>query len=136
MKKRLKYIGDNIRQSRINKGLTIEQLAEQADISESFLGLVERGSSGLSIETLIVISQKLDVTTDSLIIEKTVPSETPTNKITLTTLIQNSDDEDIDFLLEFINYIKSAFQQSNFIFSKTGQANSLSFLLQTIRQQS
>jgi transcriptional regulator with XRE-family HTH domain len=52
MKYSLKYIGENIRNARLAKNLTIEELAELADISDSFLGIVERGVSGISIETL------------------------------------------------------------------------------------
>ena len=73
MKEPLKYIGENIRNARQSKNLTIEQLAELADISDSFLGVVERGTSGISIETLINIALALNVTSDSLIMEKSEP---------------------------------------------------------------
>ncbi len=102
MKKNLKYIGENIRQLRINKGLTIEELAEQANISESFLGLVERGVSGVSVETVINISNVLEITTDSILIDKNVKKEEADNKIKLIALIQNSSEKELDFLIEYI----------------------------------
>jgi transcriptional regulator with XRE-family HTH domain len=104
MKSSLKYIGENIRNARLAKNLTIEQLAELADITDSFLGVVERGTSGISIETLISIAIALDVTTDSLIMEKSSPSEfTATKKDTLLALLLKSDESELDFLIDFIS---------------------------------
>ena len=104
MKEPLKYIGENIRNARQSKNLTIEQLAELADISDSFLGVVERGTSGISIETLISIALALDITSDSLIMDKSEPSNiTASKKDTLLALLQKSDDSEIDFLIDFIN---------------------------------
>lgn len=69
MKDNLKYIGENIRMLRKKKGLTLEVLSELSDISESFLGMVERGASSISIETLIAICDAIDVTADALLFE-------------------------------------------------------------------
>ena len=108
MKEPLKYIGENIRNARQSKNLTIEQLAELADISDSFLGVVERGTSGISIETLISIALALGVTSDSLIMEKSEPSMiTADKKDTLLALLQTSDDIELDFLIDFINLYRN-----------------------------
>ena len=104
MENTYKYIGKNIRNARLSKNLTIEQLAELANISDSFLGVVERGTSGISIETLINIAVALDVTTDSLIMEKSVPTKTIINKKDkLLALLQTSDEIELNFLIDFIN---------------------------------
>jgi transcriptional regulator with XRE-family HTH domain len=110
MKSSLKYIGENIRNARLAKNLTIEQLAELADITDSFLGVVERGSSGISVETLISIAIALNVTADSLIMEKSIPSEvTASKKDTLLALLQTNNESELDFLIDFINlYRKKA----------------------------
>ena len=103
MKDTLKYIGENIRVARQSKNITIEQLAELADISDSFLGVVERGTSGVSVETLISIAVALGVTTDSLVMEKAEPSELiACKKDTLFALLQTSDEAELDFLIRFI----------------------------------
>jgi len=103
MKGTLKYIGENIRIARMSKNLTIEQLAELADISDSFLGVVERGTSGVSVETLISIAIALGVTTDSLVMDKAEPSEVIANKKdTLLALLQTSNEDELDFLIKFI----------------------------------
>ena len=44
-------VGKRVRQLRLRRNLTQEQLAERAGISTSFLGHIERGSRKLSLET-------------------------------------------------------------------------------------
>ncbi len=60
-------IGANIRTLRKNRGLTIEDLAFVLDIAPGFLGLVERGTRGVSISNLNKICRFFDVTLDELI---------------------------------------------------------------------
>lgn len=101
-----RYVGENVRNARLNKGLTIEQLAELADISDSFLGVAERGTSGFSIETIIKLAVVLDVTTDSLLFENH-PGPTPSSKMdTLVTILSGCADEDIDFMIEYVKLSK------------------------------
>ena len=50
----LEKIGKRIREERINRGLTQEQLAEQADISLNFMSLIENGKN-MSVQTLLKI---------------------------------------------------------------------------------
>ncbi len=64
-----RVLGKRIREERTKRNWTIEQLAEKADLSPSFLGCVERGERALSVEKLYVMSEIFDVTTDSLIKE-------------------------------------------------------------------
>ena len=51
-----KNIGTNIRLLRKSRGLTIEDLACVLDIAPGFLGLVERGTRGVSLANLARIS--------------------------------------------------------------------------------
>ena len=60
-------IGRNIRACRIRRKITQERLAEQADISLSFLGHIERGTRKLSVETLCKIAVALNCSTDELL---------------------------------------------------------------------
>ena len=59
-------IGENIRIRRKNLGLSIEQLSEAIDISVGFLGLVERGQRGLSLNNLFKASSILGCSIDEL----------------------------------------------------------------------
>jgi transcriptional regulator with XRE-family HTH domain len=101
-----RYVGENVRHARLNKGLTIEQLAELADISESFLGVAERGTSGFSIETIIKLANVLGVTTDSLLIENARVHEQASNNETLSTILSGCTDKEIDFMIEYVKLCK------------------------------
>ena len=54
-------VGERIRQTRKERGLTQEQLAEACGLSTSFVGHIERGTRILSVDTLYQISLQLKV---------------------------------------------------------------------------
>lgn len=56
----LKRIGEKIKESRIKKGLTQEDLAEQAAFHATYIGGVERGERNLTILSLEKIAKGLD----------------------------------------------------------------------------
>lgn len=73
-------LGKRIRSYRRNLRLTQEQLAEKTGVSLSFIGHIERGTRKASLETLVGISNALNVSPaillqDSLICEISIPSE-------------------------------------------------------------
>lgn len=55
-------IGQRIKQARLAKNLTQENLAEQIDVSVAFLSRVERGSSHINLKRLDQLCALLDVT--------------------------------------------------------------------------
>ncbi len=60
-------LGQRIRKTRRDKMLTQERLSEDAGISASFLGHIERGSRKASIETLVLLANALDIDANSLL---------------------------------------------------------------------
>ena len=62
-----KDFGARIRQIRREKNLTQEALAEMINVSPSFLGHVERGTRVASIDTLIALCNKLNVSPEYLL---------------------------------------------------------------------
>lgn len=63
----LKRMGKRIRDSRKSQKITQEELAEMAEISPSFLGMIERGKSTPSIMTISKICNSLDISVDELL---------------------------------------------------------------------
>lgn len=61
-----KAMGKAIRRTRKGQLLTIEKLAEQAGISENYLGKIERGEGMPSLQTIDRIARALNVSIDSL----------------------------------------------------------------------
>lgn len=59
-------LGKYIRKLRNLKGMTQQQLAEKANISISFLGVIERGQKSPTIDTLKSIATALDITLSEL----------------------------------------------------------------------
>jgi len=59
-------IGRRIREERTLRGLSIEKLAELAEITPSFLGLIERGERKLSVHTLDKITKTLQTQPNEL----------------------------------------------------------------------
>ena len=60
-------IGNRIRISRENAGLTQEELAEKLNLSAQFISTIERGVAGASLATIIRLCEVLNVSTEWLL---------------------------------------------------------------------
>lgn len=60
-------LGKRIKEERLKLNLTQEQLAEYTDISTSYMGQIERGERKVTLETLVKITNKLNVSIDYLL---------------------------------------------------------------------
>lgn len=57
----LQTIGKNVKSIRLSKGITQEVMAEKLNKSINFVSLLEKGSSGASLQTLVDICNILEV---------------------------------------------------------------------------
>ena len=62
-----KRLGKRIREERIKLNLTQAQLAEAIDISDTYLGAIERGERRLTLDTLVKLVNRLGVTVDYML---------------------------------------------------------------------
>ena len=62
-----KALGQRIRQQRKLMKMTQEELASVSDVSTSYIGHIERGIKRCSLETLVCISNALDISPNSLL---------------------------------------------------------------------
>lgn len=60
-------LGKRIREERQKLNLTQEKIAESIDISDSYIGQIERGERSLTLDTLVRLANKLGVTIDYLL---------------------------------------------------------------------
>jgi transcriptional regulator with XRE-family HTH domain len=60
-------VGKNIRACRTSAGLTLEQLAEKAEMSWPYLSEIERGRENISLDKLVGIAQALNVKLSDLV---------------------------------------------------------------------
>lgn len=64
---KLKNIGKNIKKYRTERNMTQENLAELANLSVTYTGLVERGKKIPALATFVKIANALDVSADMLL---------------------------------------------------------------------
>jgi transcriptional regulator with XRE-family HTH domain len=69
-----RIVGWNTRRVRVERGLTIEELADRADIDASYLARIERGSVNPSIEVIARVARALRVRLNDLVAD--IPSGT------------------------------------------------------------
>lgn len=62
-----KKLGKRIREERKRLNLTQAQLAEAIDISDTYMGAIERGERSLTLDTLVKLANRLGVTIDYLL---------------------------------------------------------------------
>ena len=62
-----KRLGTRIREERKRLNLTQAQLAEDIDISDTYMGAIERGERSLTLDTLVSLVNRLGVTVDYLL---------------------------------------------------------------------
>ncbi|MBA9087402.1 transcriptional regulator with XRE-family HTH domain [Fontibacillus solani] len=60
-------LGKRLRQERHKMNWTQEKLAEKIEVSDAYIGQIERGERSLSLETLIKLAKQLGVTVDYLL---------------------------------------------------------------------
>ena len=61
-----KCLGKRIREERLRLNLTQAQLAEDIDISDTYMGAIERGERSLTLDTLVRLVNRLGITIDYL----------------------------------------------------------------------
>lgn len=70
-----KRLGERIREERLRLHLTQAQLAEAVDISNTYMGAIERGERSLSLDTLVRLVNRLGVTVDYLLTDAVSDSD-------------------------------------------------------------
>ena len=71
-----KGLGERIGEERLRLHLTQAQLAEAVDISDTYMGAIERGERSLTLDTLVRLVNRLGVTVDYLLADSVSDSDT------------------------------------------------------------
>lgn len=61
--------GERVRELRIEKGLSQEQLAHQANVHRTYIGMIERAEKNITLINIQKIANSLDVSINELLIE-------------------------------------------------------------------
>ena len=70
-----KRLGARIREERMRLNLTQAQLAEAVDISDTYMGAIERGERSLTLDTLVRLVNRLGITIDYLLSDSVMDSD-------------------------------------------------------------
>lgn len=72
---KMETIGQRLQYLRTSRGLTLEQLAERAGVSKSFLWEVEKDRTGISGERLLRVANVLSASLDFLLRGEPLPQD-------------------------------------------------------------
>lgn len=99
----LKEIGNNIKTARLLKGLTQEYVAEKLDKSINFISLLERGQTGLSVNSIVDVCNVLEIEPNTLF-NGLINYNNDTDKIIINGLssLSNDDKKIVNDLIEYI----------------------------------
>jgi len=97
----LDSIGNNIRRYRLAKKLRQQDLAEMADVSVNYIGMIERGEKLPSLETLIDIINALKVSAD-MVLADVVDTGYKTKESLLSEKLENLPRRERDRIYEVI----------------------------------
>ena len=103
----LETIGKNVKRIRLLRGLSQETLANDLDKSINFVSLIERGESGLSIQTLIDLCKILEVDTNAIFEGVIVPSSEKADNYIIKSL-NLFNEKDKTMVIDLIDYIISS----------------------------
>lgn len=99
-----KTLGRNIKQIRTLEGISQEELAEKINKSSHFISLVERGESGISINTIVDICKALNTDTNSIFAGTVNISSIQSDNFLIKTF-NSFEKKEKDMVLYLINYI-------------------------------
>lgn len=98
--------GERIREKRNLLGFTQDEMAEKIDRAAKYYADIECGSCGMSVETLMALSETLDMSLDYIIYGKNTeengyPGETAEVSAILT-MLNNSEQRERDYALRLL----------------------------------
>lgn len=70
-----KRLGEKIREERLRLNLTQAALAEAIDISDTYMGAIERGERSLTLGTLVRLVNRLGVSVDYMLSDSVTDSD-------------------------------------------------------------
>lgn len=86
-----KILGKNIQQCRWELSLTQAELAEDVNLTTSYIGQIERGQRKITLDKLVLIAKRLGTNIDELLEEKF--EKINKNDVILQNFLQNKSDE-------------------------------------------
>lgn len=104
-----KKVGDKIRDARIAKKLTQENLAEQTNLSVTHISAIENASSKFSVDALVEISEALNISIDWLLLSDTGNNLYVEHQVNRT--LSDCSEREVRFLLDVLRICKLSLRE-------------------------
>ena len=101
-------IGGRLKELRRKNKITIERLCEIIGVSTSFIGLIERGESRVSVDNIYRLSQVFNVSVDFILTgNENITMEKSYSKFDkLNASLYDYTDDETDFAIEILKFLK------------------------------
>ena len=108
----LKNLGQNIRELRRNKKMTIDELAEKSSLSGKYLQGVEVGNRNISIKNLNKISNALDIYPDRLLNIRSHNLKDSEEKIfAISEKLKKFEENKLDFIGSMLDHLNNIMEE-------------------------
>ena len=110
----LKNLGQNIRELRKNKKMTIDQLAEKSSLSGKYLQGVEVGNRNISIKNLNKICKALETSPDILLNMKPYNLKNSEEKIfAISEKLKKFEENKLDFIGNMLDHLNNIMREQS-----------------------
>ncbi len=109
-------MGENIRNERTARNMSIDELAEMLELTSGFVGLIERGRRGATAYTLFKLSEIFNISIDNIFArasdrqmrfaEESEPQNADTRKRKINNLMNGLTNDELEFVISTIKGIK------------------------------
>ncbi len=114
MKKELDYkaIGGRIREVRLQRKISLQDLAEAVEISATHMSNIEVGNKPAGLSVLANIAQELNVSLDYLVYDETKPDRSK-YEIEINQVLSNCTDREQAYIVQILHSMKDMLHTSN-----------------------
>lgn len=105
-----KAIGHRIREKRLERGLTQEQIVDRTGVSNSHISNIENAKTKVSLSTLVLIANTLQVTTDELLCDN-LQSAQYTYKNEIVKVAEDCDEYEIRVIADTCKALKNSLRE-------------------------
>lgn len=103
-------IGHRVREKRVEKGFTQDQIVDLTGISNSHISNIENGKTKVGLSTLVLIENCLGVTTDELLCDS-LKSSSNTYKNEISKVAEDCDDTEVRIIADTCKALKSSLRE-------------------------
>ena len=101
-----KELALRLKELRKKNKLTIERLANIVGVSTSFISMLEKGESGISIENLYKMAQVFNCSLDYLVTGETDRNHDYSKFSSLNTLLYDYSEKEIEFIIDTAKFLR------------------------------